>query len=108
MRQGAELVLVPTVIVTTIVADGPRSTIRTTTGETHTFSYPLKALAEHLNPTEFIRLGRGVLANINRITRITAVANGTNRIVFDDGREFRMSRIQSRRLRSVLSELLSL
>jgi DNA-binding LytR/AlgR family response regulator len=107
VRNGNNLVLVPTSSVTTVVAEGPNLIIRTRNGETHSFNYRLKDLAAHLDPANFVRLGRGALANLNTISRIVVGPGGTNRVVFDDGYELTMSRIQSRRLRNVVLALLS-
>ena len=106
VRNGNNLVLVPTAQVTTIIADGANLIISTLDGKTHSFSYRLKDLELHLDPAEFVRLGRGALANVNTISRIVAGPSATNRVIFDDGHELSMSRIQSRRLREVLLRVL--
>jgi DNA-binding LytR/AlgR family response regulator len=102
VRNGSSLVLVPTSQVITIIAEDVNLIISTLSGRTHSFSYRLKDLELHLDPAEFIRLGRGALANVNAISRIVAGPSGTNRVIFEDGHELSMSRIQSRRLREVL------
>ena len=107
VRNGNSLILVPTSLVTTIVAQGANLIIRTLKGDTHSFNYRLKDLASHLDPAEFVRLGRGSLANVNTISRIVAGSSGTHRVIFDDGYELTMSRIQSRRLRTAVLALLS-
>lgn len=106
VRNGLNLVLLPTSQVTTIVAEGEILVISTLGGATHSFNYRLKDLAAHLDPAEFVRLGRGSLANLNTVTRLVAGTGGTNRVIFTDGRELSMSRIQSKRLREVLRRLL--
>ena len=107
IRNGNILILVPTSLVTTIVAEGANLIIRTLKGDRHSFNYRLKDLELHLDPAEFVRLGRGALANVNTISRIVAGSSGTNRVIFDDGYELTMSRIQSRRLRTAVLALLS-
>ena len=107
VRDRHSLVLVPTSRVTMIVAQGDKLILRALGGETYTFSYRLKDLATQLDPAEFVQLGRGALANLNAVARIVAEPGGTNRVIFNDGQALPMSRIQSRRLRQVLFELLS-
>src|SRR5919197_981391 len=107
VRNGNSLILVPTSLVTTIVAQGANLIIRTLKGDTHSLNYRLKDLALRLDPAEFVRLGRGALANVNTISRIIGGPSGTHRVIFDDGYELTMSRIQSRRLRTAVLALLS-
>jgi len=107
VRSRKTLVLVPTSRVTMILADGENVNISTLDGETHSINYRLKNLATRLDPAEFVRLSRGALANVNAVSRIVAGPSGTSRVIFDNGLEVAMSRMQSRRLREIVHGLLS-
>jgi DNA-binding LytR/AlgR family response regulator len=65
----------------------------------------LRDLAARLEPTHFVRLGRGIVVNIDTIRRIVAVPGGTFNVFLSDNQEFRVSRIQSRILREKLLRL---
>ena len=90
-----------------ILAHGENLNICTLDGETHSINYRLKNLATLLNPAEFVQLSRGALANVNAVSRIVSGPSGTSRVIFDNGLEVAMSRIQSRRLREIVNGLLS-
>lgn len=106
VRHQDTLVLIPTSQVATIVANGETLTISTLDRQQHSFVYRLKDLEARLDPTEFIRLNRGALVNVNVVSRIVPGSAGTSRVVFVNGGELRMSRMQSKRFRRILLELL--
>jgi two-component system LytT family response regulator len=105
VRHRDEIILVPVGQLTSIVADGELLHLRTTEGETHTISYRLRDLAARLDPTRFVRLGRGTVVNVDMIRRIVQVPGGTFTVILSDNQEFRVSRIQSRLLREKLLRL---
>ena len=53
------------------------STLETIRSERHTIAYRLKDLEQRLDPNRFIRLGRGTLANISMIKRVSPLPGGT-------------------------------
>jgi two-component system, LytTR family, response regulator len=105
VRSRDEIVLVPVDQLVSIVADGELLNLRTTDNETHTICYRLRDLAARLEPTRFVRLGRGIVVNIDMIRRIVPVPGGTFTVFLSDNQEFRVSRIQSRILREKLLRL---
>jgi hypothetical protein len=70
-----------------------------------TISYRLKDLEVRLDPAKFIRLGRGVLANVDVIVRVTPMPGGLYTVRLQNGQELDVSRIQSRLLRTRLLQL---
>ena len=105
VRHRDEIVLVPVDTLVSIVADGELLNLRTTDNETHTICYRLRDLAARLEPTRFVRLGRGTVVNVDMIRRIVPVPGGTFTVFLADNQEFRVSRIQSRILREKLLRL---
>jgi DNA-binding LytR/AlgR family response regulator len=106
VRDGDTLILVPTSRVAAVAAHGERLIITTLDRQRHSMYYRLKNLEARLDPAEFIRLSRGMLANVNAISRIITGSSGTNRVILENGDEVGMSRIQTQRLRHVLLGLL--
>jgi DNA-binding LytR/AlgR family response regulator len=105
VRCQDEIVLVPVRQIVSVVADGELLHIRTTAGETHTISYRLRDLAARLEPTQFVRLSRGTIVNIDMIRRIIRMPGGMFSVVLNDDQEFAVSRLQSRLLRDQLLRL---
>jgi two-component system LytT family response regulator len=105
VRHRDEIVLVPVSQLVSIVADGELLNLRTINNETHTICYRLRDLAARLEPTRFVRLGRGTVVNVDMIRRIVPVPGGTFTVYLSDSQEFRVSRIQSRILREKLLRL---
>jgi DNA-binding LytR/AlgR family response regulator len=105
VRRQDEIVLVPVRQIVSVVADGELLHIRTTADETHTISYRLRDLAARLEPTQFVRLSRGTIVNIDMIRRIIRMPGGMFSVVLNDDQEFAVSRLQSRLLRDQLLRL---
>ncbi|HYR44665.1 MAG TPA: LytTR family transcriptional regulator DNA-binding domain-containing protein, partial [Terriglobia bacterium] len=105
VRRRDEIVLVPVGEVVSIVADGELLYLRTTHNETHTICYRLRDLAVRLDSSRFVRLGRGIVVNVDMIRRFVPVPGGTFTVILADNQEFRVSRIQSRLLREQLLRL---
>jgi DNA-binding LytR/AlgR family response regulator len=59
----------------------------------------LKDLEKRLDPSRFIRLGRGTLANVDLITKVNTMPGGTHVAVLSTGQKLPVSRLQSRVLR---------
>jgi two-component system LytT family response regulator len=65
----------------------------------------LKDLETRLDPSRFIRLGRGAIANVTQIAKVHAMPGGTYVVELQNGRRLPVSRIQSRVLRERLLKL---
>lgn len=105
VRRREEIVLVPVSHLMSIVADGELLYLRTTENESHTICYRLRDLAARLDPSKFVKLGRGTVVNVDMIRRIVPIPGGMYTVVLKDNQEFRVSRIQSRILREQLLRL---
>src|SRR2546423_11093370 len=77
VRRREEVILVPVNQVASIVAEGELLHISTVRGDQHTITYCLKDLEARLDPSRFLRLGRGTLANIDCITKVQMMPGGT-------------------------------
>ncbi len=105
VRRKDEIVLVPVGQIVSIVAEGELLHLTTSRQEHYTISYRLKDLEARLDPAQFIRLGRGALANIDAIARVTPMPGGTYLVTLHNGQELDVSRIQSRLLRTRLLQI---
>jgi two-component system, LytTR family, response regulator len=105
VRRREEVIIVPVHQIASIVADGELLKITTTRNERHTISYRLKDLDRRLDPARFVRLGRGTLANVDVITKISVMPGGTHVAVLSNGQKLPISRLQSRILRDRLLKL---
>ncbi len=105
VRRGDTVALVPVKQVASIVADGELLRITTLRNERHAITFRLKDLEARLDPAQFIRLGRGTLANVEAIQKATAMPGGTHVVVLANGQQLSVSRIQSRELRRRLLTL---
>ena len=99
VRHREEVLLVPVSQIASIVADGELLNITTIKNERHTITYRLKDLEARLDPAKFIRLGRGTLANVELITKVSLMPGGTHVAVLSTGQRLTVSRLQSRMLR---------
>jgi two-component system LytT family response regulator len=105
VRRKDDILLVPVSQVASIVAEGELLHLTTIRQERHTISYRLKDIEARLDPAKFIRLGRGVLANIDAIVRVTPLPGGMYTVKLQNGQQLDVSRIQSRLLRGRLLQL---
>ncbi len=105
VRQKQDIVLVPAHHIASIVAEGELLHLTTSRQERFTLTYRLKDLEVRLDPARFIRLGRGVLANIEEIVRVTPLPGGMYTVKLRNGQQLDVSRIQSRLLRGRLLQL---
>ena len=99
VRHREEVLIVPVHQIASIVADGELLNITTVRNEHHTITYRLKDLEQRLEPARFIRLGRGTLANVDLITKVSAMPGGTHLAILSNGQKLPVSRLQSRILR---------
>ena len=105
VRHREEVVIVPVQQIASIVADGELLNITTSRNERHTITYRLKDLERMLDPARFIRLGRGMLANVDQIGKVAVMPGGTHVAILANGQKLPVSRIQSRILRERLLKL---
>ncbi len=105
VRHREEVLIVPVQHIASIVADGELLNITTVRNDRHAINYRLKDLEQRLDPSRFIRLGRGTLANVDLITKISVMPGGTHVAILNTGQELPVSRLQSRLLRDRLLKL---
>jgi two-component system, LytTR family, response regulator len=105
IRRKEDIILLPIGQVAAITAEGELLHITTERKETYTLSYRLKDLEARLDPTKFVRLGRGTLANLEMITVISQLPGGTYTVTLSNGQQLSVSRLQSRLLRERLLRL---
>lgn len=105
VRTRDETQLLPVRHVTSIVADGDLLVITTTSGERYTITHRLHALEGRLDPRRFVRLGRGTLAAVDQIQRVSPMPGGTYQVTMANGQQLPVSRLQARVLRETLLRL---
>jgi two-component system, LytTR family, response regulator len=99
------VVIVPVRQVASIVAERELLHLTTLSSERYTITHRLHALESRLDPRRFVRLGRGTLANIDAILRISPMPGGTSVATLTNGQELPISRIQARVLKDTLLKL---
>jgi len=99
VRRRDEVAIVPVQQIASIVAEGELLHITTIQKERHMLTYRLKDLERRLDPSHFLRLGRGTLVNVHLITRVSTMPGGTHLAVLSTGQKMPVSRLQSRVLR---------
>lgn len=105
VRRKDETVILPVRQITSIVADGELLHLTTTSNERFTISHRLHALEARLDPRRFLRLGRGTLASVDQIQKVSPMPGGTYQVQMANGQTLQVSRIQSRLLRDTLLRL---
>jgi two-component system, LytTR family, response regulator len=99
VRRRDEIAIVPVQQIASIVAEGELLHLVTVTNHEFTITYRLKDLETRLDPARFIRLGRGTLANLDLITKVSVMPGGTHVAILANGQKLQVSRLQSRVLR---------
>jgi two-component system, LytTR family, response regulator len=105
VRKRDEVVILPVRQIASVVAEGELLHITTISNERYTITHRLHTLQSRLDPRRFIRLGRGTLANVDLIARVSPMPGGTYLAKLSNGQELPVSRIQSRVLRETLLKL---
>jgi two-component system LytT family response regulator len=105
VRTKDDVVILPVRQIASIVADGELLHVTTTANDRYTLVHPLHALAARLDPRRFVRLGRGTLASLDHIQRVSAMPGGTYQVTLTNGQSLPVSRLQSRVLRDTLLRL---
>jgi len=102
VRRREETVILPVRQIVSIVAEGELLHLTTATNERFTISHRLHALESRLDPRRFVRLGRGTLAAVDQIQKVSPMPGGTYQVQMANGQTLAVSRIQSRVLRDTL------
>ena len=105
VRRKDEIIILPVAQIASIVAEGELLYLTSARNERHTITYRLKDLEARLDPTRFIRLGRGTLANIELIVKVNVMPGGTHVALLTNGQKLQVSRLQSRIIRERLLRL---
>jgi two-component system LytT family response regulator len=105
IRQKDEIVIVPVKEIASVVAEGEILRLTTERNESYTLTYRLKDLEARLDPARFVRLGRGTLANVEMMLRVSSMPGGTYVVTMSNGQQLAVSRIQGRILREHLLKL---
>ncbi len=105
VRKRDEIVLVPVTQIASIVADGQLLHLTTIKNERHSITYRLKDLEGRLPQGQFLRLGRGTLANVDCIAKVSVMPGGTHLALLSNGQRLQVSRLQSRIIRERLLKL---
>lgn len=105
VRRRDEVVILPVRQIASIVAEGELLHITTHQNERYTISYRLHALESKLDPRKFVRLGRGTIAALDQIQRVSAMPGGSYQVTLGNGQRLPVSRLQSRVLRETLLRL---
>jgi two-component system, LytTR family, response regulator len=105
VRHRDEVLIVAVNQIASIVATGELLNITTIKNERHVITYRLKDLEQRLDPDRFVRLGRGTLASIDLIRRVSVMPGGTQIASLTNGQKLPVSRLQSRILRERILKL---
>src|SRR5262245_25796988 len=105
VRQRDEIIIVPVKEIASVVAEGEILHVTTAQNESYTITYRLKDLEARLDPQKFIRLGRGTLANLELLRRVSPMPGGTYVVTLANGQQLNVSRLQGRVLREQLLKL---
>lgn len=102
LRERDEILLIPVRGIISVVADGELLYITTVHNERYSINYRLKELETRLDPSLFVRLSRGTLANVEKIKRVSPLPGGTYVVTMSNDQQLQVSRLQSRILRDGL------
>ena len=84
VRKRDEVVILQVRQIASIVAEGELLHLTTLANERYTISHRLHALASRLDPRRFVRLGRGTLAAVDQIQRVSPMPGGTFQVDPDE------------------------
>lgn len=105
VRRQEEVLILPVRQIASIVAEGELLHLTTVTSERYTISHRLHALEARLDPRRFVRLGRGTLAAVDLIQKVSPMPGGTYQVTLSTGQQLQASRLQSKVLRETLLRL---
>jgi two-component system, LytTR family, response regulator len=99
VRQRDEIVIIPVREIASVVAEREVLRITTAQNQTYTIAYRLKDLEARLDPSQFVRISRGALANLEMLRRVSPLPGGTYVATLSNGQYLNISRLQGRILR---------
>jgi two-component system, LytTR family, response regulator len=105
VRQRDDILLIPVEQIASIVAHGELLHLTTVTNQRFTIAYRLRDLEMRLDPTQFIRLSRGTLANLRLLQRVSPMPGATYMVTLSTGHQLAVSRLRARALRDHLLRL---
>ena len=105
VRRRDEVFILPVRQIASIVAEGELLHLTTVGNERFTITHRLHALEARLDPRRFLRLGRGTLAAVDLIQRVSPMPGGTYQVTLTNGQQLQVSRLQSKVLRETLLRL---
>jgi two-component system LytT family response regulator len=105
VRQKDDIVILPVREIASILAEGDWLRLTTSKNESFMLSHRLKDLEARLDPAMFVRLGRGTLANLEMLERISPMPGGAYLATLSNGQQLTISRSQGRVLRDQLLRL---
>ncbi|MEO7660103.1 MAG: LytTR family DNA-binding domain-containing protein [Pyrinomonadaceae bacterium] len=105
VKVREEIILLPVNDVASIVADGELLRITTEKNQRYTINHRLKDLESRLDPSRFVRLSRGAIANLASVKSISPLPGGIYNVTLTNGQQIVSSRLQSKILRSKLLKL---
>jgi two-component system LytT family response regulator len=104
-RRRDDVIIVPADDLAWAEADGETVRLFTVADERFTLPCRLKDLELRLDPEQFIRLSRGVIAQLPLIRQVSPGPGGTSQVMLTNGRKLQVSRIRTRVLRDLLLKL---
>lgn len=105
VRRRDDIILVPVDEIASIVAEGELLRVTTIQNQSHIITCRLKDLETRLDPHSFIRLGRGTIANLNHLRRVSPMPGGTYLATLSNGQQLHVSRMQGRLIRETLLKI---
>lgn len=105
IRKRDDIYLLPVHRIASVVSEGELMHVTTMDKERYTMNYRLKTLEAKLDPKRFLRVGRGALVNVESIRKITPMPGGSYLVTLTNTQQLRVSRSQSRSLRSHLLQV---
>jgi two-component system LytT family response regulator len=105
VRKRHEIVIVPVAQIASIVAEREILHLTTVNNEQHSIVHQLKNLEARLDPDQFVRLGRGTLAKIDCIVKVSMMPGRRPVAVLSNGQRLQVSRLQARVIRDRLLKL---
>lgn len=105
IRKHDDIYLLPVHRIASVVSEGELMHVTTMDKERYTMNYRLKTLEAKLDPKRFLRVGRGALVNVESIRKITPMPGGSYLVTLTNTQQLRVSRSQSRSLRSHLLQV---
>ena len=101
VRRGQQMQFVRTETIDWLDAQGNYVQIHAG-GRTHLLRHTMAEMERRLNPSQFVRVHRSAIVNIDRIARIEPHVHGEYMVVMQDGAQLTTSAAHSQKLREVL------